>query len=75
MEYAAVNGMLDTLDPHSVLLNPATYAEMRGVQGNSVGWESSSAQMGAGRAHRIRTCGAGGLQSKDSIAQLKMNPP
>jgi len=28
VEYAAVNGMLDTLDPHSVLLNPETAREM-----------------------------------------------
>lgn len=29
IEYAAVNGMLRTLDPHSVLLTPSTYDEMR----------------------------------------------
>ncbi len=29
LEYAATNGMLSTLDPHSVLLEPALYAEMR----------------------------------------------
>lgn len=28
VEYAAVNGMLDTLDPHSVLLDPETAREM-----------------------------------------------
>ena len=79
VEYAAVNGMLDTLDPHSVLLNPATYAEMRWVPGgNSVAWESVvSAQGRAGRAHRIarNSCGAGRSSKQDSITRLKMNPP
>jgi carboxyl-terminal processing protease len=29
VEYAAINGMLDTLDPHSLLLRPEIYAEMK----------------------------------------------
>ena len=29
IEYAAVNGMLSTLDPHSILLEPKMYREMR----------------------------------------------
>src|SRR5204863_6342390 len=29
LEYAATNGMLSTLDPHSVLLEPALYNEMK----------------------------------------------
>ena len=29
IEYAATNGMLSTLDPHSVLLDPQTYTEMK----------------------------------------------
>ena len=29
IEYAAINGMLRTLDPHSVLLDPETYTEMQ----------------------------------------------
>jgi carboxyl-terminal processing protease len=29
IEYAAVNGMLRTLDPHSILLTPEVYADMR----------------------------------------------
>ena len=28
-EYAATNGMLSTLDPHSMLLDPQTYTEMK----------------------------------------------
>lgn len=35
VEYAAVNGMLSTLDPHSVLLTPEIYADMQaGNQGH-----------------------------------------
>lgn len=29
IEYAAINGMLRTLDPHSILLDPETYTEMQ----------------------------------------------
>ena len=29
IEYAAINGMLSTLDPHSTLLTPEAFAEMR----------------------------------------------
>merc|ERR1711916_266311 len=29
VEYAAVNGMLSTLDPHSILLTPEEYSEMQ----------------------------------------------
>ncbi len=29
IEYAAINGMLRTLDPHSLLLDPETYSEMQ----------------------------------------------
>lgn len=29
VEYAAVNGMLDTLDPHSTLLTPSVYQDMK----------------------------------------------
>ncbi len=29
IEYAAINGMLHTLDPHSVLLTPETFSDMR----------------------------------------------
>ena len=29
IEYAAVNGMLSTLDPHSVLLEPKFFKEMK----------------------------------------------
>jgi carboxyl-terminal processing protease len=29
VEYAAINGMLSTLDPHSILLKPDTYNEMK----------------------------------------------
>ena len=43
IEYAAVNGMLSTLDPHSVLLRPELYREMKlSTKVSSVAWASSS---------------------------------
>ena len=37
VEYAAVNGMLSTLDPHSVLLTPRIYEEMQASNRGSFG--------------------------------------
>lgn len=37
VEYAAANGMLRTLDPHSVLLTPESYYEMRIQNGGAFG--------------------------------------
>jgi carboxyl-terminal processing protease len=37
VEYAAINGMLSTLDPHSVLLSPTVYREMRTANRGSFG--------------------------------------
>ena len=37
VEYAAINGMLNTLDPHSVLLNPKVYNEMQTQTGGKFG--------------------------------------
>ena len=37
IEYAATNGMLSTLDPHSVLLDPQTYNEMKLSTGGHFG--------------------------------------
>ncbi|MEO1270097.1 MAG: MXAN_5808 family serine peptidase [Myxococcota bacterium] len=37
VEYAAINGMLNTLDPHSVLLNPKVYMEMQTQTGGKFG--------------------------------------
>ena len=43
IEYAAVNGMLSTLDPHSVLLRLELYREMKlSTKVSSVAWASSS---------------------------------
>jgi carboxyl-terminal processing protease len=75
VEYAAVNGMLSTLDPHSVLLTPQTYREMQlGTQGRfgglgivisvrdgSLTVMSVMAKTPAARA---------GLQSADKIVQI-----
>lgn len=75
VEYAAVNGMLSTLDPHSVLLTPQTYREMQlGTQGRfgglgivisvrdgSLTVMSVMAKTPAARA---------GLQSGDKIVQI-----
>ncbi len=37
IEYAAINGMLNTLDPHSVLLTPQIYQEMQTQTGGKFG--------------------------------------
>jgi carboxyl-terminal processing protease len=37
VEYAAINGMLDTLDPHSVLLTPDVFADMTANNRGSFG--------------------------------------
>jgi len=37
VEYAAINGMLDTLDPHSVLLSPEVFADMQANNRGSFG--------------------------------------
>ena len=37
VEYAAINGMLDTLDPHSVLLSPEIFADMQANNRGSFG--------------------------------------
>jgi carboxyl-terminal processing protease len=37
IEYAAINGMLNTLDPHSVLLSPEVYKEMQTQTGGKFG--------------------------------------
>jgi carboxyl-terminal processing protease len=37
IEYAGINGMLNTLDPHSVLLKPELYKEMQTQTGGSFG--------------------------------------
>lgn len=37
IEYAAINGMLSTLDPHSILLSPKHYDEMRTQTGGKFG--------------------------------------
>lgn len=37
VEYAAVNGMLETLDPHSILLSPRIYERMRADNRGSFG--------------------------------------
>ena len=37
IEYAAINGMLSTLDPHSVLMTPDIYAEMQTSNRGSFG--------------------------------------
>lgn len=37
VEYAAINGMLDTLDPHSVLLSPEVFEEMQANNRGSFG--------------------------------------
>lgn len=75
IEYAAINGLLSTLDPHSVMLTPKTYREMQlGTQGRfgGLGIVISVRQgmlqimsvMGGTPAERAE------LQSGDRVAQI-----
>ena len=75
VEYAAVNGMLSTLDPHSVLLTPQTYREMQlGTQGRfgglgiviSVRDGSLTVMSVMAKTPAART----GLKSGDKIVQI-----
>lgn len=52
IEYAAVNGMLQTLDPHSVLLRPELYREMKLTTKGEFGGLGFVIQMKEGVRHR-----------------------
>jgi carboxyl-terminal processing protease len=78
IEYAAINGMLSTLDPHSVLLPPEAYAEMKmstqghfgglgiviGVRDNQLTVINPIEDTPASRA---------GIQANDKIVQIMLD--
>jgi carboxyl-terminal processing protease len=75
IEYAAVNGLLRTLDPHSVLLEPRLYQEMK--MGTSGRFGGLGIVIGAKEGHiEIQSVMEGtpaekaGLKGKDRIVQI-----
>ncbi len=75
VEYAAVNGMLDTLDPHSVLLEPRTYTQMQvGTSGRFGGLGIVISTRGGDLTIMTVLPGTpayrGGLKNLDRIAQI-----
>ncbi|MCL2012294.1 MAG: S41 family peptidase [Cystobacterineae bacterium] len=54
IEYAAVNGMLQTLDPHSVLLKPEFYREMKMATRGEFGGLGFVVQMREGKLSVVR---------------------
>ena len=80
IEMAAVNGMLYTLDPHSVLIDAAAYTNMRGGADMPVG--SVGLTVGFDVQRRIRATGIvpsapaerAGLRAHDRIVRINEEP-
>lgn len=79
IEYAAINGLLRTLDPHSVLLDPDIYREMlEGNRGN-FGGLGIIIRMIDGNLYVVKPMGAdtpavvAGVKKGDNIAQIDGN--
>lgn len=84
VEYAAINGMLRTLDPHSVLLTPEVYEEMRMSTRGEFGGLGIVISIRDGQLTVIRPmegtpAGRAGLQRMDRIVMINdestMNMP
>ncbi|MEC7520572.1 MAG: MXAN_5808 family serine peptidase [Myxococcota bacterium] len=84
VEYAAINGMLRTLDPHSVLLTPDVYEEMRMSTRGEFGGLGIVISIRDGQLTIIRPmegtpAGRAGLQRMDRIVMINeestMNMP
>jgi carboxyl-terminal processing protease len=78
IEYAAINGMLSTLDPHSILLTPEEYAEMRlstrgrfGGLGIVIGIRDS--QLTVINPIEDTPASRAGLQANDKIVQINLD--
>ncbi|MFK7992224.1 MAG: MXAN_5808 family serine peptidase, partial [Sandaracinaceae bacterium] len=76
IEYAAINGMLRTLDPHSVLLTPDVYEEMRMSTRGEFGGLGIVISLRDGQLTIIRPmegtpAGRAGLQRMDRIVRIE----
>jgi carboxyl-terminal processing protease len=75
IEYAAVNGMLATLDPHSVLLRPELYREMKLSTKGEFGGLGFVIQMREGNLTVVRVLPStpawrAGIQKSDQIKKI-----
>lgn len=75
VEYAAINGLLSTLDPHSVLLRPAEYREMKLSTDGNFGGLGIVIQLENGALTVVRTiqdtpAEAAGLRAGDVVHQI-----
>jgi len=75
VEYAAINGMLRTLDPHSVLLTPEDYAEMQMSTRGEFGGLGIVISLREGQLTVIKPmpgtpADRGGLKKKDRIVKI-----
>jgi carboxyl-terminal processing protease len=75
VEYAAVNGMLSTLDPHSVLLKPEMYREMKLQTKGEFGGLGFVIQMKEGNLTVVRVLPKtpayrGGIRKDDTIQKI-----
>jgi carboxyl-terminal processing protease len=75
VEYAAINGMLSTLDPHSILLKPEQYREMRLTTKGEFGGLGFVIQMREGNLTVVRVLAAtpafrAGIKKDDVIRKI-----
>jgi carboxyl-terminal processing protease len=76
IEYAAVNGLLSTLDPHSVLLEPKMYREMRLATKGEFGGLGFVIAMRDGNLTVVRVlkntpAAKAGIKAKDVITRIE----
>lgn len=75
IEYAAINGMLSTLDPHSVLLRPELYSEMKLTTRGEFGGLGFVIQMREGNLSVVKVLPktpafAAGIKKNDLIRKI-----
>ncbi|HLT29321.1 MAG TPA: MXAN_5808 family serine peptidase [Myxococcaceae bacterium] len=75
IEYAAVNGMLSTLDPHSILLKPELFQEMQLSTKGEFGGLGFMIQMREGNLTVVRVfpktpAAKGGIRKEDVITRI-----
>ncbi len=78
VEYAAINGLLSTLDPHSVLLRPAEYREMKLSTDGNFGGLGIVIQLQDDALTIVRTIDktpaeAAGLRAGDRLYQIGLD--